>query len=83
MSKYDPLYRYLSTQKGSTVSIKFSEIEAVLGSELPPSARKYTAWWGNEAAEAGQHPHSQAWMLAGMRATVNLTAARVVFEKSS
>lgn len=83
MSKYDPLYRYLSIRKGSTVSMEFSEIETVLGSELPPPARRYTAWWGNEAEEAGRHPHSQAWMLAGMRATVNLTAEGVVFEKSN
>jgi hypothetical protein len=61
----------------------FTEIEAVLGSELPPSARKYAAWWGNANPETGQHPYSQAWLLAGMRATVNLTAQRVVFEKSN
>lgn len=83
VSKYDPLYRYLSAQKGPTVTMTFSQIETVIGSELPQSARKYGAWWANADPETGQHPYSQAWMLAGMRAAVNLTAESVVFERLS
>ena len=47
MSRYDPLYRHLSTQTGHIVTMTFAEIENVLGFDLPPSARKYAAWWGN------------------------------------
>ena len=40
-----------------------SEIESVLGSELPPSARKFAAWWGTVAPEPGQKASTQAWVL--------------------
>lgn len=40
-----------------------NEIEADLGSKLPPSARKYAAWWGPVSAEAGQQKETQAWVL--------------------
>ena len=83
MNKYDPLYSYLSIQKSPHVTMTFSEIEMVLGCELPPSARKYAAWWANANPGTGQHPYSQAWLLAGMRATVNLMVERVVFEKEN
>jgi hypothetical protein len=74
---------HLSKQKAHTVTMTFAEIEAVLGSKLPPSARKYAQWWENATPETGQHPYSAVWMRAGRRATVNLTAERVVFDKST
>jgi hypothetical protein len=83
VSKYDPLYKHLSQQISSTVTMTFTEIEAILGFELPPSARRYAAWWANADPQTGQHPYSQSWLLAGMQATVNLTAECVVFEKSN
>ena len=48
VSKYDPLYQHLSKQKAPTVTMTFTEIEAILGSKLPPSARKYAQWWEND-----------------------------------
>ena len=61
MSKYDPLYQHLSKQKAPTVTMTFTEIEAILGSKLPPSARKYAQWWENAAPETGQHPDGAVW----------------------
>ena len=75
MSKYDPVYKYFSAQNEPTVTMTSAEIEAILGS------RKYPAWWANADPKTGQHPYSQAWILADMRAIVNLTAERVVFER--
>jgi len=46
-----------------------TEIEAVLGSELPPSARKYAAWWGTVVQAAGQEASTQVWLLPGKRKT--------------
>jgi hypothetical protein len=63
--------------------MSFREIENLLGFDLPASARKYAAWWANADPQTGQHPYSQAWLSAGMHATVNLAAERVTFEKSS
>lgn len=45
MTKYDPLYKYLSVQTQTTVKMKMSEIETVLGFDLPLSARTSTSWW--------------------------------------
>jgi hypothetical protein len=60
----------------------FTEIEKILGSKLPNSARESESWWGNENPETSRHPNSQAWQRAGMRATVNMTDERVIFTKS-
>jgi hypothetical protein len=81
MSKYDPLHEHLSGLTAESVDMTFAEVESVLGFALPPSAREYREWWAN--AETKQHPHSQAWTLAGRKATPNLTAETVRFEKTS
>lgn len=39
----------------------FTEIEKILGDSLPPSARKYQAWWAKDRT----HSHSQAWTALG------------------
>jgi len=60
----------------------FAEVEMVLGFDLPPSARKYAAWWGNADPDTGQSHYPQAWLRAGRRAAVNLTAESVVFNRT-
>ena len=40
-----------------------TEVEAALGSELPPSARKFAAWWESVPPEPGQQASTQAWVL--------------------
>jgi len=42
---------------------KVHEIESVLGSELPVSARKYAAWWETATPEQGVHVAPQVWRL--------------------
>jgi hypothetical protein len=44
MSKYDPLLSYLEQNPSENVPMGFSEIEAVLGFELPPTSRRQRAW---------------------------------------
>jgi hypothetical protein len=46
-----------------------TEIEAALGSELPPSARKYAEWWGTVVPPNGQDASTQVWLLPGRRKT--------------
>ena len=41
----------------------YTRIEAVLGSELPPSARKFAAWWGTVTPAIGQATPTQVWVL--------------------
>jgi len=56
----------------------FSEIESILGFPLPPSARKFNAWWENETR--GSHSHARSWLSAGWRTrNLNLTGETVEF----
>ncbi|WP_353473979.1 hypothetical protein PVT71_18810 [Salipiger sp. H15] len=65
MSLYDPLKDRLSSLRVTTVRMKFADIEEIIGRELPPSARKYPAWWGNNDQDGKRH--SAAWLHAGWR----------------
>ena len=67
MAKYDPLLRHLSTSDAPVLTLSFWEIERIIGADLPPSARRFDAWWGN--SEGVRHVQCEAWMNAGYRAT--------------
>ena len=80
--KYAPLYRHLSTRTGSHWRASFSEIEAILGFELPRSARLYRPWWANQKRDAG-HSHALAWQAAGWRTRkVDLEMEALVFARA-
>ncbi len=64
MSKYEPLPQFLSSVGGSAHRMSFSEIERILGFNLPKSAFQHEAWWSNNATG---HSHSRAWMKFGWR----------------
>lgn len=49
------------TQKEETLS--FEQIEIIILDRLPPSAKKYSAWWNNEVE--GSHVQARGWMGAG------------------
>ncbi|TRZ48608.1 hypothetical protein D4S03_09605 [bacterium] len=68
MSKYDPLRDKL-LQIPPNVSEKtmtFSEIENILGFELPGSAYNYRPWWSN-LSSPNDHPYAQSWLSAGWK----------------
>ena len=44
-SKYQRLYTYLRSLQVQARRTSFREIEAVVGFELPPSARLHRPWW--------------------------------------
>jgi hypothetical protein len=46
--------------------MSFADIEALIGTALPKSARTYPAWWGNQV-NATAAVQSHAWMDAGFR----------------
>ena len=65
MKKYEPLGVYLAAIPASqaSVTLTFSEIESIIGAELPPSAVEHRAWWANQ--ETGSRaPH---WQAAGFK----------------
>ena len=79
--KYAPLYRHLSTRAGSRWRTTFSEVEKILGFELPASARLYRPWWANQKKDAG-HSHALAWQAAGWTTRkVDLEAEALVFAR--
>ncbi len=64
--KYEPLRRYLLAQSGETVTLTLAEIEAIIGTPLPASARR-RPWWTN--LRDHQPMHMLAWWSAGWRAS--------------
>ena len=79
MSKYDPLLTYLSQNRDEAVPRGFSEIEHVLGFELPPSSRRQRAWWSNNPTN---NVMTQAWLDAGYEtANVDMTGEKLMFRK--
>jgi hypothetical protein len=78
MSKYAPLTRHLKAFRTGHVAMAFGEVEAVLGFDLPKSARRHRPWWSNEAG--GSHAQARAWLNAGFRVSeVDMEAERLVF----
>ena len=79
--KYAPLYRRLLKTPGPNWRVSFSELEAILGFNLPNSARLYRPWWSNQKHGAG-HSHALAWSAAGWKTRfVDLEAETLVFER--
>ena len=80
MGKYDPLAHYLSRIEGESVDVSFSQVEKILGFQLPNSAYRHQAWWANESH--GSHSHSRSWQEAGWdTCQVNTTQRTVRFER--
>ena len=79
--KYAPLFRHLASLTGSDWPVSFAELEAILGFDLPDSARLYRPWWSNQKRGAG-HSHALAWYAAGWKTrSVDLEAETLVFER--
>jgi hypothetical protein len=82
MGKYEPLADHLRGLRTSDWAPRFTEIEDILGFSLPPSARKYREWWGNQTG-AG-HSQARGWQDAGWQVwKVDLNGERVIFRNPS
>jgi hypothetical protein len=78
MSKYSPLGAYLRQQRRDVVSIKFAEIEKIIGSKLPTSAR-YRAWWSNNDFNSVL---TKVWIEAGFKSEqVDMARHKLVFRR--
>jgi DNA-binding transcriptional regulator YiaG len=77
--KYYPLFEHLRRSGQDEVALTFAKIEALLGCDLPDSARSSRGWWSNRGGGGLQ---SQAWMEAGYHVVaVDLGRKRVTFRK--
>jgi hypothetical protein len=64
MSKYDPLREHLARLDDVVWAAKLGDVESILGSNLPRSAREHRTWWANSG---GSLVHQNAWLDAGWR----------------
>lgn len=79
--KYQRLYAYLHSLQAQEWRTSFGEIEAVVGFQLPPSARLHRPWWGNQKRSNG-HSHALAWSVAGWEtAEVDMDAETLLFRR--
>ena len=60
--RYQRLYSHLCSLPDREWRVSFADIEAVLGFELPVSARMHRPWWSNQI---DGHSQAIAWMAAG------------------
>lgn len=80
MKKYSPLNTYLRNLEIDEWHANFQGIEKILGTHLPSSARKYSAWWANDSSSSR---HANAWLEAGWETSeVNLSAENVLFRRT-
>lgn len=81
-SRYEQISIWLDKQPAETVnvSVSFDEIEQIIGSNLPASAREYRSWWSNIPKG---HTQSRQWLDAGWRvASVSLLKNSIVFVRN-
>jgi hypothetical protein len=81
--KYLPLYKYLRDRFSDRLVLTFGQIEDLLGFSLPSLARVEREWWANTESASDRSRQSDAWVLAGRTASVNLSAQCVTFERET
>lgn len=79
---YTALHAYLKGRYADMVVLTFGQIEDLLGCALPAAARVRAEWWSNDSDD-DLSPQSGVWTQASRRATANLFARTVAFERVS
>ncbi len=80
-SRYALLATYLQNQPPTVdrINLRFDEIERIVRTPLPASARTHRGWWANNAVVTGR---IQRWLDAGWRvASVNMAEQVATFER--
>jgi len=79
-TKYSPLYRFLARKArySELATLTFSQVEGIIGDNLPFSALRNRNWWHNSRSSA----QGQAWLNVGWRVQdVNMTERTVTFRR--
>ena len=77
--RYQRLYSHLCSLPDREWRLSFTDIEAVLGFELPGSARMHRPWWSNQI---DGHSQAIAWMAAGWEtAEVDVRGETLLFRR--
>jgi hypothetical protein len=48
------------------MTLRFQEIESIIGARLPPSAYKHREWWSNQS-DVSHRPQARSWIDAGFK----------------
>jgi hypothetical protein len=84
VTNYDRLSEFLKGRSDEQVTLSFDDIERLLNATLPPSARKYAAWWSSNMRRGDQtHVQARAWMDAGWKAVPDFRLGRVAFQRTN
>ena len=76
-NKYSWLVRGLNGHDSQEVRLSFTDVEGLLQSPLPNSAREHPAWWSNASSGRSQ---SAAWMAAGWKTkNLDMNSEKVTF----
>jgi len=81
-SRYAPLANFLDSipPADDQVNLSFTDVEKIIGGDLPASARKHQAWWANDTSNSSKH--SVLWLEAGWRRSrLSLTNETVSFTR--
>jgi hypothetical protein len=82
MSRYQALALHLSSLSATRWRATFSQIEKIIGGQLPQSALNYPAWWANQ--KNGGHSQTMGWLSAGWEtAELDLANQKVTFLRLS
>jgi len=73
MGKYDRLKMFLSLHRDKEITLTLEQIEIILGSELPDSARLYSAWWSDPSS----HPQVGSWSDIGWKAELHSEKGKI------
>ena len=79
--KYVPLEVHLESVGLERIAMTFDNVERVIGSNLPASARKHRAWWGNDPS---RNAVACAWLEAGYKTeSVNIEREILTFRRDA
>lgn len=82
MNKYQPLADYLQKTEFLEVKLTFQEIENIIKSKLPFSAKNFPAFWANSKTN-DSHTWAHLWLKAGwVRTSYKLSEEWVIFKKT-
>lgn len=77
-SKYRLLAKYLLDSNKNEITLSYTDIETILGFELPASAKKHThQFWANTYT----HSFATSWLSVGYKTKVNIDTNTVTFNK--
>jgi hypothetical protein len=79
-SKYQPLADWLAAQPGDSVTLTFAQIQAILGQQLPVTARQISSWW---TGGPRWHYRPPPWRVEGWEVDTRRREPGVTFKRTA